>query len=93
MFKPELHVNEYDRLHCDINNHGGGGGVACYIRNVLNYNMKSFSLKMKAAVLSKTCRSPNQTNFTEIFDENLSKVDTKLGDLNIKFWQKHCYVF
>ena len=29
----------------------------------------------------------------EIFDENLSKVDTKLGDLNIKFCQKRRYVF
>ena len=35
----EIQIDEYDLLRCDRNRHGGG--VACYIRNDLSYNVKS----------------------------------------------------
>ena len=36
----EIQISEYDLLRCDRNRHGGG--VACYIRNDLSYNVKSY---------------------------------------------------
>ena len=36
----EIQIDEYDLLRCDRNRHGGG--VACYIRNDLSYNVKSY---------------------------------------------------
>ena len=53
----------------------------------------------KPIVLGTTYRPPNQTNCMEIFNENLSKVDTNnaetniLGDFNINLWQNGHYVF
>ena len=36
----EIQIDEYDFLCYDRNKHGGG--VACYIRNDLSYNVKSY---------------------------------------------------
>ena len=36
----EIQIDEYDLLRCDTNRHRGG--VACYIRNDLSYNVKSY---------------------------------------------------
>ena len=36
----EILIDEYDLLRCDRNRHGEG--VACYIRNDLRYNVKSY---------------------------------------------------
>ena len=36
----EIHIDGYDLLRCDRNRHGGG--VACYIRSELSYNVKSY---------------------------------------------------
>ena len=53
----------------------------------------------KPIVVGTIYRPPNQTNFMEIFNENLSKVDTNnvetyiLGDLNINLWQNGHYIF
>ena len=53
----------------------------------------------KPIVVGTIYRPPNQTNFMEIFNENLSKVDTNnvetyiLGDFNINLWQNGHYVF
>ena len=106
----EIQIDEYDFLRCDKNRHGGG--VACYVRNDLSYNVKSYFPKdieniffelllpnTKPIVVATIYRPPNQTNFMEIFNENLSKVDTNnvetyiLGDFNINFWQNGQYVF
>ena len=106
----EIQIDEYDLLRCDRNRHGGG--VACYIRNDLSYNVKSYFPKdieniffelllpnTKPIVVGTIYRPPNQTNFMEIFNENLSKVDTNnvetyiLGDFNINLWQNGHYVF
>ena len=106
----EIQIDEYDLLRCDRNRHGGG--VACYIRNDLSYNVQSYFPKdieniffelllpnTKPIVVGTIYRPPNQTNFMEIFHENLSKVDTNnveiyiLGDFNINLWQNDHYVF
>ena len=77
--------------------------VACYIRNNLSYNVKSYFLKDKENILFELVlpntkpivvgtiyRPPNQTDFIDIFNKNLSKVDTNnaeiLGDFNINLW-------
>ena len=39
----EIQIDEYDLLCYDRNRHGGG--VACYIRNDLSYNVKSYFSK------------------------------------------------
>ena len=39
----EIQIDEYDLLLCYRNRHGGW--VACYIRNDLSYNVKSYSPK------------------------------------------------
>ena len=36
----EIQIDQYDLLRCDRNRHGGG--VPCYIRNDLSYNVKSY---------------------------------------------------
>ena len=36
----EIHIDNYNTLHCDWNRHGGG--VVCYIRNDLSFDVKSF---------------------------------------------------
>ena len=88
------------------------GGVACYIRNDLSYDVKSYFPKdienmflelllpnTKPIVVGTIYCPPNQTNFVEIFNENLSKVDTInvetyiLGNLNINLWQNGNYIF
>ena len=83
----EFQIDGYYLLRCDRNKHGGG--VACYIRNDLSYNVKSYFSKdieniffelvlpnIKPVVVDTIYRSPNQTSFMEIFNENLSKVNT-----------------
>ena len=79
----EIQIDEYDLLRCDRNRHGGG--VACYIRNELSYNVKSYFpkdteniffeillLNTKPIVVGTIYRLPNQTNFMETLNENLS---------------------
>ena len=83
----EIQIDEYDLLRYDRNRHGGG--IACYIRNDLSYNVKPYFPKnieniffelllpnTKPIVVGTIYLPPNQTNFMEIFNENLSKVDT-----------------
>ena len=72
----------------------------------LSYNVKSnfpkdienifFDLLLpntKPVVVGTIYHPPNQTSFMEIFNENLSKVDTNkvetyfLGDFNVNLWQ------
>ena len=40
VFTSEIQIDEYDLPHCDRNRHGRE--VACYIRNKLGYNFKSY---------------------------------------------------
>ena len=83
----EIQIDKYDILRCDRNRHGGG--VACYIGNDLSYKVKLYFSKdmeniffellfpnTKPIVVGTIYGTPNQTNFMDIFNENLSKVDT-----------------
>ena len=45
VLEQEIILDNYKILHCDRNRHGGG--VACYIRNYLSYNILSFYVKLK----------------------------------------------
>ena len=53
----------------------------------------------KPIVVGTISKPPNQTKFMEIFNKNLSKVDTNhvetyiLGDFNINLWQNGNYDF
>ena len=82
MSKSEIQIYEYDLLRFDRNRHGGW--VACYIRNDISYNVKSYFPKgieniffelllpnTKPIVVGTIYHPPNQTNFMEIFNENL----------------------
>ena len=110
MLTSEIQADEYDLLCCDWNRHGGE--VACCIGNDLSYNVKSYFLKgieniffelllpnTKPIVIGTVHRSLNQTNFKEIFNENLSKVDTNnikiyiLGDFKVDLLENGHNVF
>ena len=60
---------------------------------------KKQSPNTKPIAVGTIYRPPSQTNFMEIFNENLSKVDTNsvetyiFGDFNISFWQNDHYIF
>ena len=69
----EIQIDKYDLLRCGRNIHGGG--VACYIRNYLSYNVKSYFPKdienifyelilpnTKPVVVGTIYLQPNQTN-------------------------------
>ena len=106
----KVQIHEYDLLRCDRNRHGDG--IACYIRNDCSYKVKSYFPKdieniffelllpnSKTIVVGAIYRPPNETNFMEIFNGSLSKVDTNnveiyiLGDFNINLWHNGHYVF
>ena len=89
----DMQIDKYDLLLCDRNRHAGG--EACYIRNDLSYNVKSYFPKdieniflelllpqTKPIVVGTIYRPPNQTNFIEIFNENLTKRHTN----NVEIW-------
>ena len=82
----EVQPDEYNLLRCDRNRHGGG--VLCYIRNDLSYNVKSYFPKdteniffelllpnIKPIVVATIYRPPNQTDSMETFNKKLSKVE------------------
>ena len=55
----EIQISEYDLLRCDRNRHGGG--VACYIRNDLSYNVRShFPKDIKIYFLNDHYQTLNQ---------------------------------
>ena len=80
----EIQIDEYDLLRCNRNRHGGG--VACYVRNDLSYNVKSYFPKdieniffelllpnTKPIVVGTIYRPPNQTNFRRFFMQTCLK--------------------
>ena len=83
----ELQINNCQILHFDKNRKGGG--VACYVRNNLNYIKKDFFpeeieniffemllLKTKPITGGIIYRPPNQSNFLQTLKENFAKLDT-----------------
>ena len=107
---PEIQIADYKILWCDRNRHGGG--VACYIRNDLSYNITSvfpreiesvfFEILLpnsKPITVGTIYRPPNQSNFLEVLNENMNKIDSIsneiyiLGDFNINFSLNDSYIF
>ena len=91
---PEIQIADYKILWCDRNRHGGG--VACYIRNDLSYNITSvfpreiesvfFEILLpnsKPITIGTIYRQPNQSNFLEILNENMNKIDLISNEIYI----------
>ena len=81
----ESQIDEYDRRCCERNRYGRR--LAFYIRDDLSYNAKSYFPKhieniffalilrnIKPAAIGTICFPRKQTDFMEIFNENLSKM-------------------
>ena len=90
----EIQIENYDLIYSDRNRHGGG--VACFIRNNLSYNMKSFlpfEIEniftyiflpcSKVLVVSTIYRLPSQGSFTETITEHFSKINTNDTEIYI----------
>ena len=59
VLEPEIQIHDYKILCCDRNRHRGG--VACYIRNDLNYNILSvFHVRLKALSFKSYYLIPKQ---------------------------------
>ena len=110
VLEPEIEIDDYKILRCDRNRHGGG--VACHIRNDLSYNIISvFPSEMesvffeillpnsKPITVGTIYRSPNQSNFLEVLNENMNKIDSVgnktyiLGDFSINLSLNDSYIF
>ena len=87
VLEPDIEIDNYKILRCDRNRHGGG--VACYIRNDLSYNIISvfpseiesvfFEILLPNSKLIKAGTlylPPNQSNFLEVLNENMNKIDS-----------------
>ena len=82
----EILIDSYDLVRCDRNK--TGGGVACYIRNDLNYTQKNlfpndienvfFEIhlpKAKPITVGIVYQPPNQTDFIKTLNESFAKLD------------------
>ena len=107
--EPEIQIDYYKILWCDRNLHGDG--VACYITNDLSHNIISVFLREIESVFfeillpnSKPITAvtiyfpPNQSNFLEVLNENMKKIDSIsseifiLGDFNINLSLSDSYI-
>ena len=90
----EIHIDNYNTLRCDRKRHGGG--VVCYIRNDLSYDVKSFFPpeieniffelllpNTKPIVVGIIYRPPIQSEFLEIINTHFSKPDTNNNEIYI----------
>ena len=90
----EIQIENYDLIRSDRNRHGGG--VACFIRNYLSCNTKSFLPSeienifieiflpySKSLVVGTIYHPPSQGNFTETITEHFSKIDTNYTEIYI----------
>ena len=102
VLEPEIEIDDYKILRCDRSRQGGG--VACYMRNDLNYNIISdFHVirlpNSKPIIVGTIYRPPNQSNFLEVLNENMNKIDSVsnetyiLGDFNINLSLNYSYIF
>ena len=88
VLEQEISLDNYKILRCDRNRHGGG--VACYVRNYLSYNILSvfpsetenifFEILLPnskpVTVGTIYCPPPSQTNFLEVVNNNMIKIDS-----------------
>ena len=110
VLEPDIEIDNYKILRCDRNRHGGG--VACYIRNGLSYNIISvfpseiesvfFEILLpnsKLITAGTLYLPPNQSNFLEVLNENMNKIDSIsnetyiLGGFNINLSLNDSYIF
>ena len=90
----EIHIDNYNTLRCDRNRHGGG--VVCYIKNDLSFDVKpffppeienvSFEILLantKPIVVGITNRLPSQSEILEIINTHFSKLDTNSNEIYI----------
>ena len=91
----KIHLHNYDRLFFYWNRNGGG--VACYIRNNLSYEVESFwggaeiesiFLELllpntKPVVVGINYRPPRQSEVLEIIKTHFSKLDTNISKIYI----------
>ena len=103
VLEPEIEIDDYKILRCDRNRHGGG--VACYIRNDLTPSeIESVFFEIllpssKPITGGTIYRRPNQSNFLEVLNENMNKIDSIsnetyiLGDFNIDLSLNDSHIF
>ena len=85
--EPEIQIDDYEILRYDRNRHGGG--VACYVRNDLIYNISFvfpreienvfFEILLpssKPITVEKIYLPANQSNFLGVLNENMNKIDS-----------------
>ena len=106
---PEISIDNYKILRCDRNRQGGG--VACYVRNDLSYNTLSvfprevenifFEILLpnsKPITVGTIYRPPSQSNFFEVLNDNINKIDSInngtniFGDFNINLYLNNSYI-
>ena len=90
----EVHIENYNLIRCDRNRKGGG--VACYVRNDLNFSQKCvFSRdvenvfidillpKSKAFTVGIFYRPPNKYNFIDLINDDFNNLNAENNDLFI----------
>ena len=90
----QIQIDYYRVLRCDRNRHRGG--VACYIRNYLSYNILSvfpreienvfFEILLpnsKPITAGTIYHPPNQSNFLEVLNENMNKINSINNEIYI----------
>ena len=90
----EIKIDKYSLIRCDRNRHGGG--VACYVRNDINFNQKfifSNSIenifidillpKTKPFTVGIFYRPPDKSDFIDNITADFSKLNTEENDLFI----------
>ena len=93
VLEPEIQIDDYKILRCDRNRHTGG--VACYIRNDLSYNISVFPSEIesvffeiflpnfKPITVGTIYCPPNQSNFLKVLNENINKIDSISNEIYI----------
>ena len=90
----EISIENYDLVRGDRNRHGGG--VACFIRSSICYNIKSnlssdienvfidiLLPNSKPITVGIIYRPPNQNNFLELFSEQINNLDLEKNEIYI----------
>ena len=89
----EVNINGYSIIRNDRSRNGGG--VACYIRNDLHFNIKKIFLnsiehvfffeilipKVKPIAIGIFYRPPNENDFLNIFSNEFQQIDSKTNEI------------
>ena len=78
ILEPSIQIDDYKILRCVGNRHGGG--VAFYIRNIFPREIESVFSEIvlpssKPITVGTIYHPPNQSNFLELLNENMNKID------------------